>query len=55
MMNQNLKSKSNLKKKYRITLKEKLAEDASEKDTQRLLEFIGVIAKHTKEIKKFED
>ncbi len=37
-------------------MEEKLAEeDASEEDTQRLLEFIRVIGKHTKEIKKFED
>ncbi len=39
-----------------MALKEKLAEeDASEEDTQRHLKFIGVIGKHTKEIKKFED
>jgi hypothetical protein len=32
-----------------VALEEKLAEeDASEEDTQRLLEFIGVIGNHTK-------
>jgi hypothetical protein len=36
-------------KKEKVALEEKLAEeDASEEDTQRLLEFIGVIGKHTK-------
>jgi hypothetical protein len=36
-----------------VALEEKLVEeDASEEDTQRL---IGVIGKHTKEIKRFED
>ncbi len=36
-----------------MALEEKLVEeDASEEDTQRL---IGVIGKHTKEIKRFED
>ncbi len=29
--------------------------DATEEDTQRLLECIGMIARHKREIKKFED
>jgi hypothetical protein len=30
-------------------------EDASEEDIQRLLECIGMITRHKREIKKFED
>ncbi len=45
-------------KKEKVALEEKLGEEeasAESEDTQRLLECIGVIGKHSREIKKFED
>ncbi len=42
--------------KEKVALEEKIGEeDASEEDTQRLLECIGIITRHKQEIKKFED
>ncbi len=41
--------------KDKVALEEKTGEDASEEDTQRLLECIGMITRHKREIKKFED
>ena len=42
--------------KEKVALEEKIGEDdASEKDIQRLLECIGMIKRHKREIKKFED
>ena len=41
--------------KEKVALEEKIGEDASEEDTQRLLECIGMITRHKREIKRFED
>ena len=42
--------------KEKVALEEKIGEeDASEEDTQRLLECFGMITRHKGEIKKFED
>jgi hypothetical protein len=42
--------------KEKVALEEKIGEeDASEEDTQRFLECIGMITRHTREIKKFKD
>jgi hypothetical protein len=41
--------------KKKVALEEEIGEDASEEDTQRLLECSGMITRHKREIKKFED
>ncbi len=42
--------------KEKVASEEKIGEeDACEEDTQRLLECIGTITRHQREIKKFED
>ena len=41
--------------KEKVVLEEKIDEDTSEEDTQRLLECIGMIARHKRESKEFED
>ena len=42
-------------KRDKEALEVKMGEDASEEDTKTLVEFVGVISRHTREIKKFED
>ncbi len=42
-------------KHFEVALEEKIGEDASEEDTQRLIECTGMITRHKREIKKFED
>jgi hypothetical protein len=42
-----------LKEKVAAALEEKIGEDTSEEDTQKLLECIGMITRHKREIKKF--
>ncbi len=40
-------------KRDKEALEVKMGEDASEEDTKTLVEFVGVISRHTREIKKF--
>ncbi len=42
-------------KRDKEALEVKMGEDASEEDTKTLVAFVGVISRHTREIKKFED
>ena len=42
-------------KRDKEALEVKMGKDASEEDTKTLVEFVGVISRHTREIKKFED
>jgi hypothetical protein len=41
--------------KEKVALEEKIGEEDVEEDNQRLLECIGMITRHKREIKKFED
>ncbi len=42
-------------KRDKEALEVKMGEEVGDEDPQRIGEFIGVISRHTKEIKKFED
>jgi hypothetical protein len=42
-------------KRDKEALEVKMGEDTSEEDTKTLVAFVGVISRHTREIKKFED